>query len=141
MEKIPLATAPTSNSINLGTIARDGGEVSVIRPKKQRRYHLLTKERLRVPKNSFTKKYEYTKHMPLINISSDDEDNEELDSHLVSKVSNRSLSELLSRDNNSRTLFSEADEDDMWDLTLSLPHESPTRRCGCFRLPPNCTIS
>ncbi|KAF5395597.1 hypothetical protein PHET_11650 [Paragonimus heterotremus] len=47
--------------------------VVVVRPKKPRRYKLLSKQRLKIP-NPFPKKYEYTKHMPLVNIDTEDED-------------------------------------------------------------------
>ncbi|KAF6774208.1 hypothetical protein AHF37_06171 [Paragonimus kellicotti] len=137
MDSIDLTSADTARSIQ-----PPSASVVVVRPKKPRRYKLLSKQRLKIP-NPFPKKYDYTKHMPLVNIDTEDEDSEEPDLQLLKKVSNQSLNDLLHHDRGHRSGdASDNDEDNDWDLTLTSPqlHHS-TNRCGCFNLPHRCTIS
>ncbi|KAF8560711.1 hypothetical protein P879_01339 [Paragonimus westermani] len=137
MDSIGLTRADTSRNLRPPTAS-----VVVVRPKKPRRYKLLSKQRLKVP-NPFPKKYEYTKHMPLINIDTEDEDSEEPDLQSLKKVSNQSLSNLLHHDRSHKTEdASDDDEENDWDLTLTPPrlHHS-NNRCGCFNLPHGCTVS
>ncbi|KAF7261349.1 hypothetical protein EG68_04062 [Paragonimus skrjabini miyazakii] len=137
MDSTGLARDDTTRSLQ-----PPSASVVVIRPKKPRRYKLLSKQRLKVP-NPFPKKYEYTKHMPLINIDTEDEDSEAPDSQLLKKVSNQSLNDLLHHDRGHRSEdASDNDEDNDWDLTLTSTRlQHPTNRCGCFNLPHRCSIS
>lgn len=88
------------------------------------------------------------KHMPLIQVDSDDEENEGIDSQVFKKVSNQNLHELLWQDRAKQQSNgglqaadeSNVDEDD-WDLSLTLPHPSSSdRKCGCLPVP-ECAVS
>nr|CAH8821891.1 unnamed protein product [Trichobilharzia regenti] len=121
--------------------------ITVVRPKQPRRYKLLPKDKLRFPKsdtsNQFWRKYDYTKHMPLITVDCDDEESEEFDGALFQKVSNNGLHDVLKRDRTNRNGLSAAagnpgDEwDDDWNLNLS----TPSQRRRLFCCPLDCTLS
>ncbi|TPP39710.1 hypothetical protein FGIG_08744 [Fasciola gigantica] len=118
-----------------------------VRSTKSRRYKLLSQNRLKIP-NGLTKKYDYTKHMPLIQVDSNDDDSEDIDSRAFGKVSNPNLHKLLSQDrtnlqtiNGKITVTDDLNEDeDDWDLSLTLPHPPASWKCGCLPVP-GCTVS
>ncbi|CAL8104777.1 unnamed protein product [Calicophoron daubneyi] len=126
LEKVPLTESyPVDPSDD-----RQAGFVTVVRPNKGRRYRLLSNNRLKVP-NGHPRTYDYTKHMPLITIDSDEEDSEEFDTRMYDKVSNQNLNELLKKDRSEGPTGSgERDGDDDWDLNLIPPTQHRTR-CAC----------
>ncbi|CAH8469277.1 unnamed protein product [Schistosoma turkestanicum] len=128
-EKSPLTQSEeTSNKSNFYSVA-------VVRPKHPRRYKLLPKDKLRFPRNDnahqFWRKTDYSKHMPLINVNYDNDD-EEFNVALFQNVANKGLCDYLKADQlSSYYHHHQSNSTDDWDLHLSIPNEFKKQQTCC----------